>query len=219
MESLPLAEAKATPYGKTKVAVLLAAVLASAGGCGDSPEASSASQSLPSPGPDAHFAGDYAGTASYVASLMPSQVLGSGDAGTPPPDSATGVLTTSMRIDDGTTDSSLGADGLRVMADAAAPGTCILPGTVTARRYDPSGGYVQLPLTVASAALTTGSVCTWPVDGGDASFSVASSDVKLYADGSLELAIAGPIAVWPSSSPTTGTLELTFFGQRPPPNP
>jgi hypothetical protein len=182
------------------VAAFLGAAVVSCGCCSSK---GSTSASLPSPGTDAQFAGTYPGVFSYVASFDST-------------DGASGVVSSSLGVDDATTDPTLSPDGILLNPAAAPAWACVLPGNVNARRYDPSGGYAQLPLTIASASVVQGSRCTWPVEGGNAAFRVETSDVKLYADGSLELSVAGPIETWPSVATPNGTLEVTFFGQRPP---
>jgi len=206
----PLVRAERRSYGRAAALPATALAILLVPGCGSSNTESY--PSLPEAGIDAQFAGAYTGAGTYVASLGHPNSLAP-DAGSPAPlESATGALSGTVRIDDSTNNAALTGD--QIVVHLEPNGACDLPGAVTARRYDPSGGYVQLPLTIGAASLGVTSTCTIPVEGGTASFSLTVSDVKLYADGSLELSIAGPVTRWPAGSEIDGELVLSFFGRR-----
>ena len=152
--------------------------------------------SLPQPGPDASFAGVYDGNDEYVASL---------DIG-----SELGADFRRISIDDASTNSNLTGDELLFHYEQNGA-SCDLPGVVTARRYDASGGSVQLPITVATATIDVATcVLTNP---GSATVGITEGEAQLYADGSIDLTFAGTASSW-GGRPATGTARWTYSGKR-----
>ena len=146
----------------------------------------------PTRGPDSSYGGQYQGVGTMIES------------GPTAADGGTGVDT--ARVASWTlsvTDDS--KDHLVLQIGTA----CSLPATVTTRRYDTSGGTGHLPLTMATASVTSKPSCEVEVAGATVSILVDTGEARLYADDSLSIVVAGT-----ASSGGEIYAEFTFDGRR-----
>lgn len=182
--------------GAVRRVAFAAAVAVACGACTNHSDPTPAS-SAPTRGADSSFAGDYQGVATMIESQRDAGVDADGGAGAAADTAHVGPWKVSA------TDDSHDHIVLSIAPN------CSVNATVSTRRYDSSGSQPRLPLTLATAAVASNQSCAVDVAGASVAFAIATGDVRLYADGSLEIVIAGGV------SGGDGYAELTFEGRRP----
>jgi hypothetical protein len=147
----------------------------------------------------------YAGSASYVASVQPDGADG-GFFG-----SAQAVVT----VDDFAPESadlrgwnSCNDDGRKTFAIHV--GSCTLNATYQSISYD-SGRYSSGKFIVATSAIEPGVTCDLPVTGGTATVIVRDGTLTTKPD-AVELTFGGDVANWLGKVPTSGHLDFRFDG-------
>ena len=155
---------------------------------------------LPQPGADSSYVGVYGGSASYVAGGVAD--AGAADGGDSPGWADANAANVTIASHDGTLD----------RLDVTLAG-CTVTATVLSRRYD-EGTTTQMPLVLATASVDAGQSCALFAGDRFATVAVDESRLTLFADGSLELVIAGPTSGAASSGPPASYVTYTFEGHK-----